>query len=136
MAFRWLVLGVVALAAWSASPVLAQQDGATVIGEVTDPSGGVVTGAMVMVTNVATGVSLTTETNESGVYSLPGLRPGEYAVLIQAQGFSTFVRTGITLQVAQILRLDAGLQAGSVTETVEVVAAAPLLQSQVFRAAR
>ena len=45
MAIRWLVLGIVARVAWSASPVLAQQDGAAVIGEVTDPSGGVATGA-------------------------------------------------------------------------------------------
>ena len=132
---RWGSDGLPSLSSHStlcgALPAFAQQDGATVLGEVTDPSGGVVPGAVVTVTNSATGISLTTETNERGVYSLPGLRPGDYSVTIEAQGFSKFVRSGITLQVAQVLRLDAALQAGNLTETVEVVGAASLLQSQV-----
>ena len=127
--FRWLVV-LFALGVASVSPVLAQQDAATILGEVTDSSGAVIPGATVTVTNVATGISLSTTTNERGVYSLPGLRPGEYTVTIELQGFSKFVRSGITLQVAQVLRLDVALQTGSVTETVQVEAASPLLQSR------
>jgi Carboxypeptidase regulatory-like domain len=126
--FRWFV--VIAFCVTSVSPVLAQQDGATIVGEVTDPSGGVVLGATVTVTNVATGITLTTASNESGVYSLPGLRPGEYVVLIELQGFSSFVRSGVTLRVAQVLRLDVALRASGVTENVQVTASVSLLQTQ------
>ena len=107
----------------------AQQDAATVTGEVTDPSGGVVPGATVTVTNVATGIALTTVTNASGLYTLPGLRPGEYTVVIELQGFNRFARSGVTLQVAQVVRLDAKLQTGNVTEAVEVFAGSTLLQT-------
>jgi Carboxypeptidase regulatory-like domain/TonB dependent receptor-like, beta-barrel len=128
--FKGLVV-VFALGACGVSPVLAQQDAATVLGEVTDASGGLVPGATVTVTNVATGISLTTTTNERGLYSLPGLRPGDYTVTIELQGFTKFIRAGITLQVAQVLRLDAALQTGNVTETVQVESAASLLQTDV-----
>jgi Carboxypeptidase regulatory-like domain/TonB dependent receptor-like, beta-barrel len=127
---RWLVV-LIALGVCGASPVVAQQDAATVVGEVTDPSGGVVPGAAVTVTNLATGITLTTVTNDRGVYSLPGLRPGEYTITIELDGFSKFVQSTVTLQVAQVLRLDATLQAGSLTETVQVQAAPSLLQTQV-----
>ncbi len=80
-------------------------------------------------TNVGTGIALTTVTNASGLYTLPGLRPGDYTVVIELQGFSRFARTGITLQVAQVVRLDARLQTGNLTEAVEVAAATPLLQT-------
>ena len=131
MTFKSIVVSLVALCVCGPSSVLAQQDGATVVGEVTDPSGSLVAGATVTMTNSATGIDATTATNERGVYSLPGLRPGEYILLVEAAGFSRFVRTGVTLQIAQVVRLDATLQPGAVTELVEVVAAAPLLQSQV-----
>jgi hypothetical protein len=62
-------------------PVRAQQDAATIVGEVTDASRGVVPKAGVSVTNTATGITTTTETNERGLYSVPGLRPGEYVVI-------------------------------------------------------
>ncbi len=60
---------------------------------------------------------------------MPGLRPGDYTLMIELQGFSRFARTGITLQVAQVVRLDARLQTGNLTEAVEVSAATPLLQT-------
>src|SRR5262245_52466766 len=113
---------VIALSVCAAAPAIAQQDAATLLGEVTDSSGAVVPGATVTVTNVATGISLTTVTNERGIYSLPGLRPGAYSIAIELQGFSKFVRGGVTLQVAQVLRLDAKLETGNVTETVQVEA--------------
>ena len=82
------------LSAIGVSPVLAQQDAATILGEVTDSSGAVIPGATVTVTNVATGISLTTATNDRGSYGLPGLRPGDYTLAIELQGFSKFVRAG------------------------------------------
>ena len=108
----------------------AQQDAATIVGEVTDASRGLVPKAVVSVTNTATGITATTETNDRGLYNVTGLRPGEYVVIVEAPGFSRFVRTGLTLQVAQVLQLDASLQTGSVQESVEVTGAAPMLETQ------
>ena len=56
--------------------------------------------------------------------------PGEYSVTVEAAGFTKTVRSGVTLQVAQVARVDVTLQAGELTETVEVVGATPLLETQ------
>jgi Carboxypeptidase regulatory-like domain len=130
MACKRVVL-VLLLLMLTAGRAGAQQDAATVTGEVTDSSGAVVPGATVTVTKVDTGIALTTVTNASGLYTLPGLRPGDYMVVIELAGFNRFVRTGTTLQVAQVVRIDARLQTGNVTEAVEVIAASPLLQTTV-----
>ena len=106
MGFRWSALLAFVVILGGPRPAHAQQDAATLLGEVTDASGGVVTGATVRVTNRATGISLATETNERGVYTLPSLRPGDYSVTVEAEGFNTFVRSGVTLQVAQVARID------------------------------
>ena len=83
----------------------AQQDAATIVGEVTDASRGLVPRAVVSATNTATGITSTTETNERGLYNVTGLRPGEYMVIVEAPGFSKFVRAGLILQVAQVFSL-------------------------------
>lgn len=108
----------------------AQQDAATLIGEVRDSSGGVLPGANITITNVGTNISVTTVTNDRGVYTVPSLRPGEYAITADMPGFSRIVRSGVVLQVAQVLRLDLTLQTSQVTETVQVVGAAPLVETQ------
>jgi hypothetical protein len=131
MVSKWLVSRALVLVLLGAAPVAAQQDAATLLGDVVDPAGGVVPGARVTVTHVGTGVNVATQTNERGAYTVSGLRPGDYLLTVEAEGFSTFVRSGVTLQVAQVLRLNAALQAGSVSETVQVVGAATLLQTQV-----
>ena len=113
-------------------PVLAfaQQETATVTGLVRDESGAIVPKAVVIVTNVHTNISVKTETDEAGAYVIPSLRPGEYSVTVESSGFRKFVRTGITLQVAQVARIDLTLQTGGLTETVEVVGATSLLDTQ------
>src|SRR5688572_27658364 len=110
----------IAFTLFAPAPAEAQQDAATIVGVVTDPSRGVIPNAVVSVTNVATGITSTSETNDRGLYSVPGLRPGEYVVIVETPGFSKFVRSGIILQVAQVLQLDAELQAGGIQESVEV----------------
>lgn len=99
-------------------------------GTVRDPSGAVVPKATVTVTNIQTNISVKTETDEAGFYTLPSLRPGEYSVTAESAGFSKVVRTGVTLQVAQVARIDVALQSGAVTETVEVVGATSLLDTE------
>src|SRR5688572_8225060 len=96
----------------------AQQETATMTGLVRDESGAIVPKATVTVTNVQTNISIKTETDESGAYVIPSLRPGEYSVTVESSGFRKFVRTGVTLQ------------AGGLTETVEVVGATSLLDTQ------
>ncbi len=110
--------------------VRAQQETATMTGEVTDSSGAVVPKAVVTVTNVATNLSVRTEANDSGFYTIPSLRPGEYLVTVESAGFNRTAVSGVTLQVAQTARVDVMLQTGQVTEVVEVVGAASLLDSQ------
>ena len=113
-----------------APPLSAQQETATITGIVKDASGAIVPNATVTVTNVQTNISVRTETDDAGAYVVPSLRPGEYSVTAERSGFPRIVRSGITLQVAQVARIDITLQAGQLAETVEVVAAASLLETQ------
>ena len=125
-----LILLIASAVFASALPALAQQDTATITGTVTDASGAVVPGAAITVTNVQTNISVRTQSDSAGSYVVPSLRPGEYSVTTERSGFPKVVRTGITLQIAQVARIDVTLQAGGLTETVEVVGAASLLDTQ------
>jgi len=100
----------------------AQQESATITGEVRDASGAVVPSAAVTVTNIDTNISIATVTNDRGSYTVPNLRPGDYSVAADAPGFSKTVRTGLA-------RVDVTLQGRQLTETVEVVGASPLLET-------
>ncbi len=107
----------------------AQQETATIAGTVTDATGAVVPHAVVIVTNVQTGISVRTEATDGGTYVVPSLRPGDYSIAVESKGFQKTVRTGVNLQVAQVARIDVTLQTGALTEAVEVVAATPLLDT-------
>jgi hypothetical protein len=117
-------------ALWFSSAALAQQETATITGEVKDAAGAVVPGASVTITKVETGVSLKSETNDQGLYTVPALKPGAYSVAVEKAGFKKFVRSGLTLQVAQVVRIDVDLQVGEVTNTVEITQAAALLETE------
>jgi hypothetical protein len=108
---------------------IAQQDTATVSGTVTDATGAVVPRAAVAATNVQTGIRVRTTATDAGTYVIPSLRPGDYSIAVESQGFQKTVRTGVTLQVAQVARIDVTLQTGALSESVEVVAATPLLDT-------
>jgi len=108
----------------------AQQETATITGEVKDASGGLVPKAMITVTNVGTNIIVNTETNEEGSYTVPSLRPGDYTLTAEKSGFKKTLRSGVTLQVNQFARIDITLQTGQVSETVEVAGGAPLLESE------
>lgn len=102
----------------------------TVTGEVKDASGAAVAGATVTVTNTGTnGVRIVT-TNEEGIYSVPALVPGMYAVKAEKTGFKSSTRTGVELQVQQTARIDFGLEVGQVSETIEVSGVAQLLTTE------
>lgn len=108
----------------------AQVAGGSLSGTVTDPSGGQVPNATVVIKNVATGVDRTLTTNANGYYTAPNLLPGEYQINISATGFNTSSKSGITINVGSQQTYDAVLQIGTVTHTVEVSTDAPSVQLQ------
>jgi Carboxypeptidase regulatory-like domain/TonB dependent receptor len=112
------------------APAAAQQETATITGTITDATGAVIPRAAVTVTNVLTNQSVKTESDDQGLYVVPSLRPGEYSVTAESSGFPKTVRSGITLQVAQVARVNITLQTGQLTEVVEVVGATSLLETQ------
>ena len=83
-----------------------------------------------------TGAESMTSTNEVGFYTVPALNPGLYSVTCSSEGFSTQEFPEIRVEVQQTVRLDCSMAVGSVTETVEVNAAAILIQSERRRSAR
>ena len=114
---------------YSARRAFAQVAGATLTGSVSDPSGAAVPGATVAIKNTATGVVRNATTDSSGLYSVPNILPGPYQVTASAKGFSTLVRSGITLAVGQRLQLNLTLQVGAVSQQVQVTGAPPLVQT-------
>ena len=86
--------------------------------------------AKIVVTNTDTGVRREIETNVEGYYSAPLLARGSYTVVAQQAGFKEAVRSGLTLDEGQTLRLDFSLEIGQVAEKVEVSGAAPLMETE------
>lgn len=102
----------------------------TFTGKVVTKDGSVAAGANVTATAEGTSVAHTTRTSADGLYTLPALPPGSYTVDVDATGFARSSRKSVTLQVEQTLRLDFTLQIGSVNETVNVEAGAPILSTE------
>lgn len=115
---------LVGAAAWAQTPA------ARLVGRVTDPSGGVMPGVQVRITNLDTNQSFDGKTNDLGDYTIPMLNPGRYSMEANAQGFRTYRRPELTLAVDQILRVDVVLEVGATTETVTVVEEAPALNTE------
>jgi hypothetical protein len=112
------------------SPAAAQTTTGSIVGTITDSSGGAVPGAVVTVTNEGTGiVAIRLSTDSSGNYVATTLPPGRYSVTVEATGFKKSVNPGINLSVQDRIGLNVTLEVGQVTETVEVVGAAQQLQT-------
>jgi hypothetical protein len=106
------------------------QTAGSVSGLVTDQSGSVIAGATITATNPQTSLTRQTVSNSSGNYNLPDLPPGFYNVRAEGKGFQSEVKNGLELQVQQDARIDFQLRVGAVTDTVEVTAGAPLLNTE------
>ena len=100
---------------------------AQTFGEVT---GAVVAGATITITNTATNQVRQVQSNESGNYTVPFLVPGLYDLTAEQEGFKLASRTGVELQVGDFARVDFNMEVGVVTEVVEVVGGAPLLDTE------
>ena len=107
----------------------AQESRGTIVGTVTDSSGGVVPGAKVEVVNSATNVDVPTVTNESGSFRVPFLIPGQYRITVGKPGFKTYVHPEVEVRVAEMVEVKTALQVGETTETVQVNASAEVLQT-------
>ncbi len=107
----------------------AQLDRGTLTGTVTDTSGAAIPGVRIVVQNVATGAQYPTQANETGQYRLPNLPNGSYQLTFEAPAFKKLVRRGIELGATQVVRVDVTLEVGSVSESVEVTAEVPRLQT-------
>jgi hypothetical protein len=96
---------------------------------VVDPSGKVLTDAIIEVANEATGIQYSCTTNHDGIYTLSILPPGEYRIQASKPGFKTLIKAGIVLNVQTALALNFTLPLGATSETVRVDAAASLLNT-------
>ncbi len=114
----------------ASSTTYAQFDTATVLGTVHDPNGAVVAGATVTLRNTATGITATTQTDENGAFNFFNVKIGRYQVSAEAQGFSKAVAENIEVTVNARQRVDLGLKAGAVTETVVITDTAQLLETE------
>lgn len=106
------------------------QENAELSGVVTDPTGAVVSGAKVIVTNSATGEVRTGITNGAGLYDFPAMRIGAYSLKVTASGFEAYEKTGIVMNVAATVREDVRLAVGASSTTVTVQANALHLQTE------
>src|SRR4029077_20758914 len=117
---------VVCLFSWLA---FAQSQNGRILGTVTDPSGAVVVGAKVVITDSERGISQTYTSNASGDYVAPTLRPALYTITAESAGFKKVERPAIRLEVGQDLRIDFQLKTGSASEVVTVMDEAPLVNA-------
>jgi hypothetical protein len=111
-------------------PTFAQTDRGTITGTISDPAGAVVAGAPIVAKNTATSATYAAESTSSGNYTIGQLPAGLYELSATTPGFKQYIRQGITVLVAQTLRIDVVLEVGSITESVTVNADAPLLRTE------
>ena len=99
-------------------------------GTVTDQSGAMVQNATVTVTNDATNIATSAKTDDKGLYALTGLRPASYTIKVEASGFRGEERKNLVLAVDQQATMNFSLRPMTVSETVIVTEAAPLLDTE------
>jgi Carboxypeptidase regulatory-like domain len=125
-----LVLAAAGLLVLGLAPhAAAQAVRGTLLGTVTDSSGATIPGATVTITETQTNSTTSTVTNDSGVYTIPNLKDGIYRIEAELQGFRKTVRDGVQVDVNTTVRVDLSLQPGELTETVNVSAETPALQT-------
>jgi Carboxypeptidase regulatory-like domain len=121
--FRTLaLLAITAIAAFS------QATTATIQGVVHDPTGALVPGAAITITNIETQAVSKWVSGPEGTFTAPFLQPGEYEIAVEKSGFKRTLRRGITLLVADTTRIDIALEIGATSDTVTATAEAPLVK--------
>jgi Carboxypeptidase regulatory-like domain len=108
---------------------VAQSTGGRILGRVADQSGAVLAGVNVTITNEATGVTNTTQTNSSGDYAFPQVSVGSYLVDFEQSGFKKNEQKGVKVDLNQVVTLNMVMQVGATKETIEVSSEAPLVDT-------
>ena len=108
----------------------AQTDTGSIVGTVTDPSGGAVAGTTMTLKNAASGVTRTVTTNVDGSYQFVAVIPGVYSVQASAPNFESAIHTNIEVNVQSRAAVDFSLKLGQTNEVVEVSSASPILQTE------
>ena len=108
---------------------MAQEFRAVLTGQVTDPSGAIITEATITAINVDSGTSYSGKVSDKGVYYIPYVLPGTYTVTAQATGFKTAVQDKVLLLASTTFTQNFRLEIGSVSEHVEVNTAPPELET-------
>src|SRR4051794_17221037 len=105
------------------------QQNSDITGLVTDPSGNIIPGAEVKLTESTTGLSRTATTDTAGLFNFPNLNVGTYSLDVSAPGFQGYHASGIVLNVSRTLRQDVQMKVGATAETVTVQADALTVQT-------
>ncbi|MES2390335.1 MAG: carboxypeptidase regulatory-like domain-containing protein, partial [Acidobacteriota bacterium] len=130
MKLRFLITSI-ALTLLLSAPMLGQQGAASLTGQVNDASGAAVLGAQVTIMDPTRNSTVTVMTNAAGTYIVPQIDPGDhYEIKVSKAGFKLFTQREVSLQVAQVAKIDVTMQVGSTSEVVEVSAAPPQLDTQ------
>jgi hypothetical protein len=119
------------LALLSCSLAFGQSFTASVLGTAKDPSGSAIPGASVSITDVDRGTSQTTAADEEGRFTINALPPGQYVLTVEAAGFKKFSSGRFALAVQQQATVEARLEVGAVSETLEVTGSAALVNTTI-----
>src|SRR4051812_33312409 len=111
-----------------AGSAAAQAVKGSLVGNIMDPSGSVLPGVTVSITEVNTNIVSSAVTNESGNYTFSNLKDGKYRVVAELSGFKRVVRDGVDVPVNATVRVDLKMEVGAIEESVTVVGESPLLQ--------
>lgn len=120
---------MVALVLSLASSLSAQLNTGRISGQITDQTGGAISGATVTVIDVARGQNRTLSSDASGDYAAPNLTPGVYTVRAEFMGFQTVVRQNVEVTVGGDVRVDISMQPGAQTQTVTVTESVPVVNT-------
>ncbi len=126
----YIALCLLAVLILATAPAWGQAVTASITGAVIDPSGAPVAGAAVIARDVNRGTEFPTQTNGDGQYNLPQLPIGTYSVEATASGFDRALKPAFDLVLNQVAKIDFQMKVGQVSETIEVTAQTPLLQTE------
>ena len=124
-----LLCALLALVPVSEYCIYAQAVNATLLGTITDTSGAVVANAKVTITETRTDVARSGQTNGSGNYTFADIAPGTYSVAVELSGFKKEVRQSVDVAINTSARVDIQLQPGDISQSIEVTATPPQLQT-------
>src|SRR5438270_1214655 len=125
-AFAGIVIAVLSLSLIG----FGQTTSATIMGRVLDPSKAAVVGADVQATNVDTGSTYKGATNGIGLFSIPGVAPGNYRLSVTKPGFRSIVKPDVVLHLQEVVQLNFDLPGGSASEVITVEAGESMINTQ------